>query len=161
MTPREPTEAEVLEALRVQRAAGEFIAALAPWTWWCSLTFRGALSRDEAQATFKAWLRVVAREAHEHVWAAWAHGLQAEGRPHFHCLLAIRSDAFDESSATLAWWGVDPRAGGTEIRRYRDDGGAAWYQTDPHHDEWDVLLACPRRPRCRRAAGCLMGARFW
>jgi hypothetical protein len=147
---------------RLAQAAGGFLHDLAPWTWWATLTFESDVSHAAAMRAFKRWLRELARDvARVHVAVAWGYGLQGRGVLHFHVLLAPMAGGLPLTAAACrrAWRRAHRLAGHARMTRCDPAGGAAWYLAK--HAEWDANVACPRRPRCRRARGCVEAPGAW
>jgi hypothetical protein len=140
-----------------EAAAGSFIHGIATWTTWATLTFGRPVSDSQADAALVRWLRAVAKQAaREHLRVVWGVEYQPGGYPHFHVLLAfpptVAHAAVQHRRLAQLWRQSDKATGFSHFRRFDPDQGAAWYVAV--HAEWDVQLVCPRRPRCRRKAGC-------
>ena len=150
--------------LDLRRATVEWIAAAAPWRWFCTLTFAGFPSDDAAHDAFRRWARDLACDR-SHVRIAWSYAPQYRGTLHYHALLAPDVQELVDP-ATVATWG----AGRVDVQPVYDAQGAARYVTehandlDPHdlRRAWDLNVACDRRRRCRRRGrGCVVLASPW
>lgn len=141
-----------------RREAVAFTLALAPWTHFCTLTFRARVSDLHAEAVFRRWARQIARDlARDHFRIAWAFGHQANERPHFHALICLPPGlrpAGGTCRTLRGLWGwADKKAGWAEAERYRPNGGAVWYMANHHEMSWATVCSWP--PRCRRwGRGC-------
>lgn len=150
----------------LRQAAGDWIASMADWRWYATLTFDRFVSRAHALGTLKKWSRWVAREhVGAHVRLAFAmETTNGAGIWHFHLLL----DALDERLTDVPSRVLNPRvaewqwmhssyAGGfTRFELYQPSGGAAYYLTKTA--SYDVGIVCPRfEARCRREGGCRVG----
>lgn len=96
-------------------------------------------------------LRTTAKHANEHVPFAFACGMQTNHRFHHHALLAVPTTATPIGVDWLdfCWRGADRVAHFSRIVRYDPSLGAVRYIA-AHQGFWDVNVACPRPPRCRR-----------
>ncbi len=141
-----------------QAAAAAFTLRLAPWTHFCTLTIREWVSDAHAEAVFRRWARVIAKEvARSHLTIAWAFGHQGNGSPHFHVLAALPPDLLlthgTREALAAHWRRADRRAGFADVQRYRGGEGAAWYMA--RHEDIGWATVCSRPPRCRRPGrGC-------
>ena len=145
----------------VQRVTAEFIRDLAPWHWFATLTFRTEVTADAAHRAFRTWARGVASSAETHVTAAWAYEARDVRRVlHFHALLAPHENVnrIDVRSLSHAWQSYYDSGEATFSRVYSTEGAADYLAK---HPAWDVNVACPRRPECRRAAGCVKAPGPW
>lgn len=148
---------------RLRQAAGDFIAAFAPWTYYATLTFDDYLFPWEAKAALKQWSRWVARDhVQTHVKLAYAmEQTKGAGIWHYHLLL----DAPDEYVPDLphklfdrevahAQWQASSRAGGfTRMEKFEPGLGAEYYLTKTA--SYDLGVVCPRiRSACRRGGRC-------
>ncbi len=144
---------------RLQRVTGDFIHGFAPWTAWATFTFRRDVSEALALTTLKTWSQQVANGLHMPM--AWAWEPQANGRPHFHVLIALQGEQLypDETMERLcfrlrrAWHEQGDACGRSEAGVYDPRGGAAWYSAK--HRDWDIDIVCPRPPVCRKRKGCV------
>jgi hypothetical protein len=144
----------------------EFIRTSAPWTWWCTLTFKRHLREEEAERILKQWMREVAMVlVGEHLMAAWALEPTKGGRPHYHVLLlGLHPGSRQPTVADLrrAWLAVDRRCGFTKIARYDPARGLGVGHYLSKGEDYDLGVVCPRHPGCRRARGrCLVAASAW
>lgn len=142
---------------RRRRAAAEFVRGLAPWTWWIAVTFTGHVSRNTAHRALRVWLSALARSHGEHLPVAWALEPSYINGWHAHVLLACGGATITAREIEQAWKSAHTRAGIPWLRRYNarhgdPTRGAADYLVKG--GEWDVNVACPRPPPCRRRAGC-------
>jgi len=139
-----------------------YLKNAAAWTWWVTLTFHRWVQRDRARSAFRSWLRGVARDlVGAHVTVAWAIEPNRSGVDHVHGLLAVPDGAeLGRDEAEALWRRLDPRAGFSQMVRYRPGGasdpryGAAGYLADK--TDWNLTVACNRAPPCRRKGGCLV-----
>lgn len=150
------------------QAAGRWIGQQAEWKWWATLTFKEPVSDGRATKALNLWLRKLAQAEDRHFMAAWSLETQVNGRPHFHVLLDHPLTTLDSGGASLfnetevqeirpewfsvSWLCADPAAGNARVRKYDPSGGAAFYLVKD--GEWDLRVACPRPPECRRRNGC-------
>jgi hypothetical protein len=148
MSPGETIGLSGVEKLR--QASGAFIADLAAWTHFGTLTFDLPVSDLVAARVLRDWARAIAREVHVHVWIAWGTERQRRGVLHFHNLFAIPSDgrALTVRAADRLWKHCHRHAGFTRIEPYEPGRGAAWYLSKG--GDWDANVACPRPRRCKR-----------
>lgn len=151
------TRAGVERPAGYRNVAGAYAHNLADWSVFATLTFAVGVSDYRADALFTRWLRSVAEYVtREHVTVAYASGYQSGGFLHFHALLAfpapVECDRELFNRLDRLWQGTESAAGFTSFRSFDRDKGAAWYLTE--HAEVGFGIACPRRPRCRRKAGC-------
>jgi hypothetical protein len=140
-------------AFRAREATGEWLHKF-PWDLFCTPTFRDdEVALPIAAERFELFVRRLARErVKRHLWIAWFADLQRRGVPHFHVLLGtLKGDPRRVELVDIdgLWvWG--------DLRATPFDGrGAAFYGARGHR-LWDVNVACPRPPRCRRPGkGCV------
>lgn len=156
-----PTEHETRTR---RRATVAWIAGLAPWRWFCTLTFAGFPSDDAAHDAFRRWARDLACDR-SHVRIAWSYAPQYRGTLHYHALLAPDVQELVDP-ATVATWG----AGRVDVQPVYNADGAARYVTEHANDldagdlrrAWDLNVACDRRRRCRRAgSACVLAPGPW
>jgi hypothetical protein len=138
-----------------------FLRDVASWTWWVTLTFFRSVPRDRARVALRFWLRGVAREVGDHVKVAWVLEPTRVGVPHAHVLVAVPDGkSMGQNGAEALWRRSDPLAGFSRVVRYAPGRGcdprfgAAGYLAEKQ--DWNVTVACPRRPPCRRKGGCLV-----
>lgn len=152
----------------LRQAAGRWIGQVAEWKWWATLTFKGPVSDGRAINALRRWLRNLAQAEDRHFVAAWSLEIQRNGRPHFHVLFDHPVTTVDSGAARLfgeaevheiqpewfsvSWLNSDPAAGNARVQKYDPSGGAAFYLVKD--GEWDLRVACPRPPQCRRRSGC-------
>lgn len=155
------------QAFRVRAATGNFISGWAKWSWFITLTFERHVSATHASKALKDWLRSVAKTIGIHFKVAYATEATSDGVLHFHALIDVptRSEPgddgpfFEPKAATRQWKALSPSGGFTDIKRYRADGGAAYYLADG--TDWDAGHVCTRERSCRRAGGCTHGTAPW
>jgi len=151
-----------------RQIAGEWIAAKAEWTWWATLTFRGSVGEAHAMKTLYGFLHGLAHEARRHFRAAWCMESQKRGALHFHALLDLPVTTIDHGAARLfgdpeeyefsptwleyRWRNTNKAAGNARVQRYDSARAAAFYLVKG--GQWDLRVACPRPPSCRRRLGC-------
>lgn len=152
--PRAPID--VVRPPGYRRIVGDWLYALAPWSVFATLTFGDQVSEFRAEAAFHRWARAVARLCGHHVTIAFASDYQVGGFWHFHALLDVASLGGSTRELILIlnqlWRLSDSDSGWTDFRRYDSRQGGAWYL--PEHVSVGAGVACPRRARCRRKAGC-------
>lgn len=145
----------------VRAVASRWIAGQAQWTWWVTLTFRTPVTSETAVKLLRRWLRAVAIElAGAHVPVAWTLEWQSSGRPHFHVLLALVAEVSGDELLRL-WTRIDRACCARKLARadaFDSSKGAALYMLKG--SEWDVNVACPRPPRCRRSR-CVKAPSAW
>jgi hypothetical protein len=146
----------------LQTAYGFFLGALAPWDYWVTLTFTEDVHETSALRALKKWMHVIAKEmVRAHVPFAWVMEPQQRGTWHFHVLLAF-PDSFQDfhpRRADALWKALHPRAGFTKFDLYDPVQGATFYIAKTGEPDFNV--ACPRRPKCRRARGCVEAPGAW
>ena len=143
-----------------ERSASSWIAALAPWSWFASLTFESEPRDAAAHRAFRSWARRVACDVYRsHLTIAWGHGPQARGVVHFHALVAPHeAEPVELHGADLAaaWSG----GSGVDVQAVYSADGAAEYLAG--HPSWNVNVACDRRSCCRRRRrGCILAPGPW
>lgn len=150
--------------LDLRRATVDWIAGLAPWRWFCTLTFAGSPGDGAAHEAFRSWARYVARDVYRsHVRIAWSYAPQYRGTLHYHALLAPDvQELVDVATIAAAW-----PDGRVDVQPVHDAQGAARYLA-AHADDrgelrraWDVQVACDRRRRCQRRRGCVVAPGPW
>jgi hypothetical protein len=162
----------VSDARLRRRIEGEWIAAMAEWTWWSSLTFQAPVGEARAKKILFGYLRALAQdlaqESGQHFRAAWCMEYQGRDVPHFHTLIDYPTTEIDLGAARLygepeerevspawlecRWLSTDWAAGNVHVERYDPARGAAFYLVKG--GRWDLHVACPRLPSCRRRLGC-------
>ncbi|HEY1954365.1 MAG TPA: hypothetical protein VGH28_02110 [Polyangiaceae bacterium] len=148
-------------ARRERLAATDFLRELRAWTWWGTVTFRWQTQRDRARYELRAWLRRIAVDVDDHVSVAWVIEPTRLGADHAHVLLAIPATrSLRRERAEDLWKSGNARGGYIHMvryapgRRYGDPQfGAAGYLAAK--TDWNVTVACPRHPPCRRKRGCV------
>jgi hypothetical protein len=136
-------------AIGARRATVEYLADLAPWTWFVGLTFARDISADSADDAFNAWLITLAKEFGCHLMYAASWGPQALGRPHYHAVLAAPSDGVPPPPevAVRAWRKLREPTGTALAAQYDPKRRGLAYMVHGHKDtSWGV--ACPRTGRC-------------
>jgi len=162
-----------VSGVRLRRQiAGEWIAAKAEWTWWSSLTFQAPVGEARAKKILFAYhselARELAQDSGQHFRVAWCMEYQGRDVPHFHTLIDYPTTAIDLGAASLysepeehevsarwlecRWLSTDSAAGNVHVERYDPARGAAFYLVKG--GRWDLCVACPRLPSCRRRVGC-------
>ena len=144
----------------VRRATGEWVANLATWTWWVTLTFETPVSADYAERSLRQWGQGIARHvARAHVPIGYTREW-AGGSWHLHALLAIPDDAaVNPRLLDERWKQLNRATGFTDIDRVNGSlPGAAYYLVKTNG--WDFNVACHRPPRCRRTR-CLEAPSAW
>jgi hypothetical protein len=149
----------------VAQAAADWIRQRARWEFYVSLSYRNETPEGPAAHHLRAFLRAVAQSYGVHVDVAIGEEYQERGAYHHHALLAPRRS---ESLAGLPflttrrierlWRRTHPCTGHARVVHYDPKRGAAWYVA--RHQNWDVFVACTRRPACRRI-GCLVSPSGW
>lgn len=153
--------------LDLRRATVDWIAGLAAWRWFVTLTFSGDPPDAAAHEAFRRWARYVAHDVYRsHVRIAWSCAPQCRGTLHYHALLAPVAELAEVDVATIAaaWPG-----GRVDVQPVYDAQGAARYVTEHANDldagdlrrAWDLHVACDRRRRCRRRRGCVAAPGPW
>lgn len=143
---------------RRQRIVAKWFQAFASvaggFTHWTTLTFNEWVYAARAKHVTDRWLRRIAERAGQHY--RYVYVIEQEGREAWHLhLLAAFPEGFDHRLGHALWVGLDRRAGFTDIERFHRGGGAAFYVASKR-SEFEVGIACPRRPCCRRAGkGCI------
>jgi hypothetical protein len=143
-----------------------FVRDVASWDWWVTLTHGRWVERDRSRSTLRSWLRGVARDlVGDHVTVAWVLEPNRRGVDHAHVLLAVpEGKTLDRAAAEALWRRLDPRAGFTQMVRYRPGKssdpryGAAAYLSDK--TDWNLTVACNRALPCRRK-GCTVLSGPW
>ena len=154
--------AEGVDAEALWRSVSHFLGGYAPWSWWVTLTFGDDVSEHAAARAFRDWCTALARRVvHDHVPVGWAWELQRRGLPAYHALIAVPVESRFSAALGDAYWKRTHRAAGvTRIERYVRGRGAPWYVAA--HRYWDVNVACPRAPVCRRPGrGCVVARVPW
>jgi len=112
--------------------------------------------------TLKRWLSAIAMDQLAHVDCVYVIDRKELGRPHIHALLGELDEPLGITRRRLE--GLlrqeDPLAGFDEIELFNPWEGAAWYIAKKN-EPWDWLVGCPRRRKCRRRHGCILGRSAW
>lgn len=144
------------------QSAGDFVQSYREWDWWLTLTFKQVVSGTFALTLLKEWARDLAREVDSHLSLAVGMELQDRGAPHFHVLMHVHQnvDAFDARSAEKGWRDLSKRCGTkNKFEAFdRERRGGEYLTKD---GAWGFLVACPRRPACRRSSGCRVDPLAW
>jgi hypothetical protein len=134
------------------REVGDWIARMAPWSVFATLTFEAVVEEPRATAALDRWVRILAERSGEHVTVAYAYDYQSSGFLHFHALIGFES--WTESTSVFLYFGrlwgrCDRAAGWTNFRLFNPAEGAPWYL--PEHAEVGAGVTCPRRRnKCKR-----------
>ena len=138
----------------LKQAEGGFLNNLYPWTHWATLTLREGISAFAFDASLRRFFKSIARVCDDHIPFGYGVGHQLREVLHAHVLLVLPTNVTDPDLLVKTQWrGAHHLAGNTDIRVFDGDRGAAWYTVK--HRSWDVNVACPRPPRCRRKRGCI------
>ena len=141
---------------------GNFLARH-DWAFFGTLTFARDVTPLEAWAAFRGWARKLAMANATHIRVAVVMEHTKGGRPHFHLLLQgdLLPLTFKRDEARRSWRStLKGRTGNTRFARFRPGPKAYWYMTKAGEPE--MLVACPRPPRCRRAkGGCAEAPGCW
>ncbi|MBX3192696.1 MAG: hypothetical protein KF819_37275 [Labilithrix sp.] len=141
---------------------GDLVQSYRPWDWWLTITFRDVVSATFALSLFKEWARDLARDRESHITLAVGMELQGRGAPHFHALLHVHenADAFDARRAERRWRELSKRCGvKNKFEPFDPERRGGDYLTKD--GGWGFLVACPRRPTCRRRHGCRVDPNAW
>ena len=152
---------------RLRKAAGDWLAGLAQWRWYCTLTFEDYVTQRQAMGALKRWARIVAQtQVRDHFMLAFAlEKTTLAGVWHIHVLLdapeATATDyrGFMPLVAAEVWKRRCFAGGFTRIESFQPDGRAPYYLTKTA--SYDCGVICPRRSRCRRSVGCRGGPSPW
>lgn len=157
---REYSGEVVLPSLRSE--TGRFIHNFGDWKWWATLTFRDYVSRGSAMRVFRSWLRTLAKLVYRHhLRVAWGFELQDREVWHIHLLLETpgpTSPELEGPHLQSVWRAISGICGISKIEPFDTTRGAGWYLSKG--TDWDVNVACPRTPRCRRS-GCREAPGSW
>jgi len=133
------------------------------WAIFGTLTFARDLSAPEAWGTLRSWARKLAKSLNKHVHVGVVMENTVGGRPHFHVLLHadLLPLDFDRDEARRLWFRASPqKSGNSRFTRFRPGPSGFHYMTK--RGEPDLLVACSRPPRCRRApGGCAEAPGCW
>lgn len=144
-------------------AAARFVRDLAPWGWFITLTFGEDVSVEHARWALRAWVRVIARDVvHGHVKIAFSLERTSWDRLHIHVLLHCLENPrlFRPRLARSIWRSRSKSAGITRFNRYRPEEHGAEYVVK--EGEWDAVVVCSRKPRCRRPRRpCVVTTNHW
>ncbi len=124
-----------------------------PWQIFAGFDFSKAVSGRVAFERFNGLCRELAQNRiHGHVAVSWFWGVQYWGAPYFHALFYALPHVRENMEALTIgdFDGLWPW--GTSKIEIFDDGRAANY--GERHKNFEINVACPRRPRCRRSKGC-------
>ena len=139
---------------QLRHVTAGFLADLADWELFLTLTFSADVSLDRGYGAFKDYLQGIATEREcQHYHLVWAGGRQRCGRLHFHAMVArLDQERFklSQSEFKQLW-----RWGDCRVEAVRDQMAAAQYLLK--HDFWHVVMVCDRTRPCRRKHGCRYG----
>jgi hypothetical protein len=149
-------------AVGARRGTVEYLADLAPWTWFVGLTFARDISATRADDALNTWLIKLAKEFGYHFTYAVSRGPQASGRPHYHALVALPSESVlvPLETAGRVWRSLREPTGTALAAPYDPRRPGLRYMVHGHPKTiWGV--ACNHAGRCRRG-GCKVdpGGRF-
>lgn len=149
--------------LNARAAEARFVRDLAPWDWFITLTFNDDVSIEHARWALRAWVRVIARDVvHGHITIAWGFERTSWDRLHIHLVLHCMENRrlFRPRLARAIWRSGSKSAGITRFNRYRiEEHGAEYVVKD---GEWDAIVVCSRKPRCRRPRRpCVVAQNHW
>ncbi len=136
----------------LRAAAAEFLQRFAPWTHFVTVTYREDRTPYALGLDVRSLVRELAGELREHVPVAFAWGHQRNGLLHGHLLLAWPPGApwAPERRLRHGWWALS----GSHVQCLPFDPRRPAGDYLAGHDGWEVNVACPRLPRCRRGPGC-------
>ena len=147
------------------QATADFIRQRANWEFYVSLSYVNEVRAPLAARHFQRFLRSVAKRYGTHVDVAWGEEEQERGAYHHHALLAQRriESRFETPKVTThdldtLWRFTHSSTGHARVVRYKPWRGAAYYMA--RHQNWDINVACPRRPACRRTR-CIVAPSAW
>lgn len=152
--------------LRLRGEANRFLSEAAPWRHFATLTSAHDLSDSTILAAFRAWAQRLARAHSAHLSVGFVFAPQARGALHVHALLAPAEPVEQEiiAPALVAAWPL----GSATARPIDAPVVAANYLLEhvdlTDHDirrAWDLNVACPREPRCRRRRSCIRSPGAW
>ena len=147
-------------------ATGAFIEAFSDWRYFGTFTFRRTTSEHVGARQLRRMLRCTAMTVFDdHVAFAIGGGPHELGGWHYHVLFGpCENSRGIPYSGTIArqieyaWRSSGKLAGHSRVLKYDPMRGAAFYLAQ--HDEWDLNVACPRRPKCRRSR-CILAPTAW
>lgn len=120
---------------KIKESWGVFLAGLASWDWWVTLTFRDRPKEDQdrgwtkigthyASRAFRTFVKALQKESKEKV--NWVNGLEYQrwrGVPHYHALIQGVSEL--RRMDFVDWWWA--RYGIARILPYNAKEGASYY----------------------------------
>ena len=144
----------------LQYATGSWLHDRRAWTWWATMTFAKPVGWEKAAAAVRRWAQLLAKQARDHVWVAWATEQAGDGW-HVHLLIEVPGTSqLPEWALRSAWRHTTLVAGLTRIERFDPAKGGAWYLVKTQG--WDINVACPRFRSCKRpGTGCLVAPGSW
>lgn len=144
---------------RVRKVGVEWLRTF-EWDSVWTLTFDKYVPRERARQATNRWFQTLAQDVvRVHFRVAWAVEQWRLGELfHVHLQLKLLGNdvVLDNVAAHRAWRDSDAAAGYTKPKRYVR-GVCDERSHEPYLGkaaDWDVTIACPRPPRCRRAHGC-------
>jgi len=152
---------ELATAADVMRREPQTQPQPSDWTHFADLTFTNDVPEGRAMEALRWWLRALAKHSHTHVPYVFALGYQGNRRLHFHVLLAVAAHV----PISVRWldrhWRLSDRvANFARVNVYDSTRDGVPYLAN-HNGHWDVNIACPRTPRCRRRNGCQEAPSSW
>lgn len=143
-----------------RQAAGQFIHTFGNWQIFITLTFNQDVSESWAHKRFHEYCRKVAKRFSEHIDIAWCWGPQASGRIHFHALLKTRLDSL-RTLSQRDFWGIK-WPGNIKFDPPRDQEKSSCYLARREHHVWEINVACPKPPPCKRpGVSCSVARNPW
>lgn len=149
--------------LRELGAASRYVRGLGDWGWFITLTFTKDVTKEHARWALKRWIRAMARQVvHGHIKMAWGFEETSLDRLHIHLVLeCLENPRLFRPRLGRAMWKLTSMSGGiSHFRKSRADQPGPEYVVKD--GDWDVVIVCARKPRCRRAGcSCVVAKNHW
>lgn len=140
-----------------REAYAEHMRGFAPWSVFCTFTFKDHVPDRYAHDCFKLFCWKLARDLiKEHITIFFAWEPQLREVLHFHALMAILADDYRAIKPQLVrnYW-----TGNAKVEKY--DAKKKGERYIARHKYYDTNVACPRPPACRRRDGCIKAPGPW